>query len=88
MSDSRIYHHNDSLSNTYSRDAETKLYHTWDSLGIFSCRADVWLRVCLEQTAFYKQGNDISENLADLYQNSEVFSNGIADIRRLMVQFS
>jgi hypothetical protein len=88
MSDSRIYHHNGSLSNTYSHDAETKLYHTWDSLDIFFCQTYVRLRDCLEQTAFYKQSNDISENLADLCQNSKVFSNGIADIRRLMVQFS
>jgi hypothetical protein len=88
MSDSRIYHHNGSLSNTYSRDAEKKPCHTWDSLDIFSCLADARLMDCLAQTAFCKQGNDTSENLADPCHNGEAFVNSIADIRRLMVQFS
>lgn len=73
MRDSRIYHHNGSLSNTYSRDAETKLYHSWDSLDIFSYQTYAWLQDCLEHTAFYKRGTDTFEAFADLYQNGEVF---------------
>ena len=81
-----IYHHNGSLSNTYSRDAEKKPCHTWDNMDIFL--AYVRCRDYLEQTAFDRQGNGISESLADLCQNGEAFVNSIADIRRLMVQFS